>query len=68
MSKKVLKKTFEVQSNETIDQCLDRIKNEGYMPIRRTEKPIFEEIHQNDQTEYKPVGRQIVFEAKLLEQ
>jgi ribosomal protein S21 len=65
MSKK--KMQFEVQENESIDQCLNRIKQAGYMPIRRTEKPIFQEIKKAGETIYEPVGRQIVFEARLME-
>ena len=26
------KKKFEVEENETIDMCLERMKEEGYMP------------------------------------
>ncbi|MED3624943.1 NETI motif-containing protein [Neobacillus thermocopriae] len=65
MSKK--KVQFEVQENESIDECLDRIKQKGYMPIRRIEKPIFQEIKKDGETIYQPIGRQIVFEAKLFE-
>jgi hypothetical protein len=65
MSKK--KKLFEVNENESIEECLDRIKEAGYMPIRRTEKPIFQEVKNGNETKYEPVGRQIVFEAKLIE-
>jgi hypothetical protein len=65
MSKK--KMEFEVNENESIEECLDRIKRAGYMPIRRTEKPIFQEVKKDNETEILPVGRQIVFEAKLIE-
>jgi hypothetical protein len=65
MSKK--KMEFEVNENESIEECLDRIKKAGYMPIRRTEKPIFQEVKNGNETKYEPVGRQIVFEAKLIE-
>ena len=42
MSSKNKKQTwFEVQENETIEQCLERMKKEGYMPIGRREEPIF---------------------------
>lgn len=61
------KMAFEVQENETIDQCLERIKKTGYMPVRRTEKPIFKEVKKSGQVEYEPAGRQIVFEAKRVE-
>ncbi|MBN6889995.1 NETI motif-containing protein [Cytobacillus horneckiae] len=58
---------FEVQENESIDQCLGRIKEAGYFPVRRTEKPYFKEVTKNGKVEYEPAGRQIVFEAKILE-
>jgi hypothetical protein len=58
------KMEFEVQENETIAECLDRIKAQGYVPTRRTEKPIFQEVKEGIDTIYKPIGRQIVFEAK----
>lgn len=61
------KKMFEVGEHETLDQCLDRIAKEGYIPVRRIEKPIFKEVIQNGTTEYEPAGRQITFEAKSLE-
>ncbi|MFS0638952.1 NETI motif-containing protein [Mesobacillus foraminis] len=61
------KKMFEVGENETLDQCLDRIAKEGYIPVRRVEKPIFKEVVLNGKTEYEPAGRQIIFEAKLAE-
>jgi hypothetical protein len=65
MSKK--KMQFEVQENESIDACLERIKKQGYVPIRRTEKPIFQEVVNGKEISYKPVGRQIVFEAVINE-
>ncbi|MDL0436936.1 MULTISPECIES: NETI motif-containing protein [unclassified Niallia] len=61
------KMKFEVQENETIDQCLDRIKSEGYTPVKRLEKPIFKENVVNGQKSYEPVASQIVFEAVKLE-
>ena len=57
------KKQFEVLENESIDDCLNRIKEEGYMPIRRIEKPIFIEIKQGPEVTYEPTGRHIVFEG-----
>lgn len=62
-SKKVL---YELQENETIASCLDRMKKDGYMPVRRMEKPIFEEKEINGKKEYVPVKQQIVFEGKSL--
>jgi hypothetical protein len=67
MSKSNRKKVFEVNENETLSDCLERIKKEGYTPVRRIEKPIFKEVIKNGETEYEPAGRQIQFEAKLLE-
>jgi hypothetical protein len=65
MSKK--KMEFEVLENESIEQCLERIKQQGYAPVRRTEKPIFQESKKGNETVYEPIGRQIIFEAKLIE-
>ncbi|MCM3245430.1 NETI motif-containing protein [Cytobacillus firmus] len=67
MSKAKNKMVFEVQENETIDQCLERIQKAGYIPVRRTEKPIFKEVKTGGKIDYEPAGRQIVFEAKRLE-
>lgn len=64
MSDQKKKLTFEVEENETIDQCLERIKKAGYIPVRRTEKPIFKEIKVGNEITYEAVGRQITFEAK----
>lgn len=52
---------FIVQENETIEACLDRIKEAGYYPVRRSEKPIFKE----SQSGVEPVAREIVFDAVL---
>jgi hypothetical protein len=65
MSKK--KMQFEVQDNESIDECLNRMKKLGYVPVRRTEKPIFQEVVNGKEISYEPVGRQIVFEAVMNE-
>ncbi|MFJ7748239.1 NETI motif-containing protein [Peribacillus sp. NPDC097295] len=66
MSKKS-KEKFEVREGESIDDCLNRIKAEGYFPVRRTEEPIFEERVTNGKVHYEPIKRKIVFEAKLFE-
>ena len=67
MSKGKKKMVFEVQENETLEQCLARIKEAGYVPVRRTEKPIFKESTKGSTVTYEPVGRQILFEAKAIE-
>ncbi|MEH7299194.1 NETI motif-containing protein [Neobacillus drentensis] len=61
------KQKFEVQENESIEDCLNRMKQQGYVPVRRTEKPIFREVKKGNETIYEPVGREIVFEAQLSE-
>ena len=60
------KQRFELQENESIDECLERMKKEGYLPVKRTEKPIFKEVKNGGQTEYIPISRQIIFEGKLV--
>lgn len=35
---------YEVEENETIEQCLERMKKDGYMPFGRREEPVFEEV------------------------
>ncbi|MGY3717680.1 NETI motif-containing protein [Sutcliffiella cohnii] len=60
------KQNFVVMENETIDQCLDRMKSEGYIPIRRMEEPIFQEVEKNGKKEVEPCGRKIVFEGRLM--
>ncbi|MBI0580277.1 NETI motif-containing protein [Neobacillus cucumis] len=68
MSQKSQRKMqFEVQENETIDACLTRMKQQGYVPIRRLEKPIFQEIKKGNETSFEPIGRQIVFEGRFNE-
>ena len=34
---------FEVQEDESVEACLERMKQEGYMPAGRKEEPVFEE-------------------------
>ncbi|WP_226647039.1 NETI motif-containing protein [Mesobacillus subterraneus] len=67
MSKGKKKQMYEVGENESIDDCLNRMKKDGYAPVRRMEKPIFKEVQENGGVEYEPAGRQIIFEAKPLE-
>ncbi|MFY4777000.1 NETI motif-containing protein [Metabacillus sp. RGM 3146] len=59
------RKKFELLENETINDCLDRMKEEGYFPVRRMEEPIFKEIKSANGIEIVPAGRQIVFEGRL---
>ncbi|GAA0302384.1 hypothetical protein GGQ92_002900 [Gracilibacillus halotolerans] len=61
--KKQKKKKFEVGENETIEECLNRMKKEGYTPTRRIEKPIFRE----EGNSVIPVDKTVIFEAVALE-
>ena len=36
---------FEDAENETIDDCLKRMQEEGYMPTGRREEPVFQEVN-----------------------
>lgn len=58
------KKTFEVKDGETIAACLDRIQQEGFVPVRRIEKPVFIETMINGKKENTVLKQQIIFEAK----
>lgn len=58
-----MKKKFECQTNETIDQCLARMEQEGFRPIKRIEKPIFKEVIENGEKKVIPVGQQAIFEG-----
>lgn len=35
---------FEVEEHESISECLDRMKAEGYAAVGRKEEPLFKEI------------------------
>ncbi|WP_101845795.1 NETI motif-containing protein [Halobacillus sp. Marseille-P3879] len=63
MPKKNTRKRYEVAENETIDQCLNRMKKDGYIPVRRSEEPVFRETMENGEKNFEPVGRTIVFHA-----
>jgi hypothetical protein len=53
---------FEVAEHETIDECLVRMKTEGYMPSGRREEPVFQEID----GEIVPVRQIIQFKGTYL--
>jgi hypothetical protein len=61
------KKMFEVEENESISACLDRMKQEGYAPVKRLEKPVFSEEKNNGKVEYVPVRQKIVFEGRKMD-
>ncbi|MFF3103307.1 NETI motif-containing protein [Viridibacillus arvi] len=54
---------FEVEENETIDACLQRMKEAGYMPISRKEEPLFEMKEGNP----VPIRQIIRFKGMLCE-
>ncbi len=62
MSKKSI--WFEVAEDETIEDCLNRMKNEGYMAVGRKEEPLFSEVN----GEYVPVRQLIKFKGMLSEE
>ena len=39
---------FKVNENETISDCITRMRKEGYMPVRRIEKPVYFEDKQGN--------------------
>ncbi len=59
------KKKFEVLENETIASCLDRMKAEGYVPVRRMEEPVFQENSRNGKKEVEVLRQKVTFEGKL---
>ncbi|MFP3324340.1 NETI motif-containing protein [Planococcus sp. SIMBA_160] len=61
MSKKTI--WFEVQEDETMEDCLDRMKQEGYMAVGRKEEPLFEEVN----GEPVPVRQIIKFKGNKIE-
>ncbi|WP_096187000.1 NETI motif-containing protein [Evansella halocellulosilytica] len=59
------KRKFIVEDGETIEVCLQRMAKEGYMPVRRMEEPILQEVKRNGKMEVEVAKQQIVFEGKL---
>lgn len=54
---------FEVRENESIAECLERMKAEGYVPVGRKEEPLFEEVN----GEPVPVRQIVKFKGSKLE-
>lgn len=67
MSKKPKKQTFAVAEDETIADCLERMKKQGYVPTRRIERPVFSEVIENGKKEIVPIRQKIIFEGKLVD-
>lgn len=51
------KKKFEVTEQQTIEAVLQQMKEEGYMPVRRMEEPIFKEKMENGSIHIVPCGK-----------
>lgn len=51
------KKKFEVTEQQTIDAVLQQMKEEGYLPVRRMEEPIFMEKRKMGQFRSFRVGK-----------
>lgn len=54
---------FKVEENETIEMCLNRMKQQGYMPVKRFEKPVFIE---KENGEIEVLKQEIQFVGKKL--
>ncbi|WP_040928992.1 NETI motif-containing protein [Nosocomiicoccus massiliensis] len=61
--KQLKKKKFEVTKNDTIESVLQQMRSEGYMPVRRIEKPVFKETENGIEVSHQ----EIVFEGKLID-
>ncbi|MGT2397957.1 NETI motif-containing protein [Staphylococcus aureus] len=55
---------FKVNENETIADCLSRMKMQGYMPVKRIEKPVLR--RQKDGT-VEVSHQEIVFVGKKIQ-
>ena len=55
---------FRVEADETIQDCLARMREAGYMPVKRYEKPVFKE---NKDGSVEVLRQEIVFTGKKLE-
>ena len=60
------KKKFQVMEGEAISDCLKRMEQEGYRPVRRIEKPVFKEEKKKGKTEYMPISQKIIFEGEKM--
>lgn len=56
---------FKVAENESIQDCLQRMREAGYSPIKRYEKPVFKE---NEDGSHEVFKQEIEFVGKLIEQ
>lgn len=54
---------FKVEDGETIQDCLNRMKQQGYFPIKRFEKPVF--VEQED-GRVEVLKQDIIFTGKKI--
>ncbi|GGI42322.1 NETI motif-containing protein [Mammaliicoccus stepanovicii] len=55
---------FKVEDNETIEMCLNRMKEQGYTPVKRFEKPVFIE---RENGEIEVLKQEIQFVGKKIQ-
>ncbi|WP_188207176.1 NETI motif-containing protein [Alkalibacillus aidingensis] len=55
------KRKYRVSDYASISECLDQIDQDGFKPVKRFEKPIFQESE--DHQEPVPIKQEIIFEA-----
>lgn len=55
---------FTVEAHETIEQCLQRMREAGYMPVKRLEKPVYKE---NEDGSVEVLKQNIEFVGKIIE-
>ena len=64
MKKMPKKKKFKVEDGESLEACLARMREEGYQPVRRVERPVFIEKDGRRIVDHQ----EIVFEGKKVEE
>lgn len=62
------KEWFDVEEDETIDDCLKRMADLGYMPVRRLEEPVFQEVKEGSSVKREPIRQKIRFQGLKNEQ
>ncbi|MGD7046194.1 NETI motif-containing protein [Jeotgalibacillus proteolyticus] len=62
------KEWFEVEQDESIDDCLKRMADLGYTPVRRIEEPIFKEVKEGSSVKNEPIRQRIRFQGLKNEQ
>ncbi|MDH9161513.1 NETI motif-containing protein [Staphylococcus casei] len=55
---------FKVEENESIQDCLQRMREAGYTPVKRYEKPVYKE---NKDGSVEVLRQEIEFVGKLQE-